>query len=135
MMAALEAARDALAAVPGLAEIAGKRSCAIGLEDGISPAQYPLIRIVPVRIVPGRPYNQRTAEVLIYFGAQIAPSQGMETVLAGLFEMEKAIVDIAKGQGWRYVETIAETTPFEAPKAYKIMGIRVELQAATTAPA
>ena len=135
MMATLEAARDALSAVPGLAQVAGNTSCAIGLEDGISPAQYPLIRIVPVRIVPGRPYHQRTLEALIYFGAQITTSQGLESVFAALFEMEKAIVDVAKAQGWRYLETIAEPNPFEAPKAYKVMGIRVEITAANTAPA
>ena len=60
MMAALEAARDALAAIAGVA------SCKIGLEANISPASYPLIRLVPARITPGRPYGNRTAEVLIY---------------------------------------------------------------------
>lgn len=135
MMAALEAARDALAAVPGLADFDGGKSCKVGLESGISPAQYPLIRVVPVRATPGRPYNQRTVEALVYFAAQIAQSQGLETVLAGLFDMEKAILDIGKAQGWRYLETIAAPNPFEAPQAYQVMGIRFELPSAVTAPA
>ena len=43
MMAALEAVRNALAALPGVT------TCKIGMEDNISPADYPLIRIVPGR--------------------------------------------------------------------------------------
>lgn len=129
MMAALEAARDALAAVPDCA------SCRVGLEDGISPAHYPLIRLVPVRITPGRGYGHRTCEVLVYFGDKLAPSEGLETVLAGLFAMEKAILDIGKAEGWRYIETVAAPNPFEAPKAYQIMGVRMEIPAEVTAPA
>ena len=48
-MTALEAARDALALIAGVA------SCKIGLEANISPADYPLIRVVPSRLTPGRP--------------------------------------------------------------------------------
>lgn len=135
MMAALEAARDALAEIEGLAQIGDEVSCRIGLEADISPAQYPLIRIVPTRVVPGRPYHQRTAEITIIFGAQIADSEGLETVYAGLFDLEAAILAVCKAQGWRYLDTITEPNPFEAPRAYKLLGVRVEMPAANSAPA
>jgi hypothetical protein len=67
-MDTLEAARDALKLITGVA------SCKIGLEPNISPADYPLIRLVPSRLTPGRPYSARTIETLIYFGAQTAKS-------------------------------------------------------------
>jgi hypothetical protein len=48
VMTTLEAARDAMALIAGVA------SCKIGLESNISPADYPLIRVVPSRLTPGR---------------------------------------------------------------------------------
>ena len=41
MMTMLESLRDALAGVPGV------QSCKVGLEDNITPDDYPIIRIVP----------------------------------------------------------------------------------------
>ncbi len=118
MMAALEAARDALATIPGV------RSCAIGLEANISPADYPLVRLVPSRIVPGRPYNGRTAETLVYFGAPIANSEGMEAVYASLFDLEAEILAVLKAQGARYRETITDEDRLDA---YKLMAIRADI--------
>jgi hypothetical protein len=60
MMTALEDLRDALALVPGIA------SCKIGLEANISPADYPMIRIVPSRILDAAALGRRRAEVMIY---------------------------------------------------------------------
>ena len=68
MMAALEAARDALALIPGIT------SCKIGTEDGISPADFPLIRIEPLRVTPGQPYGKRTCEVVVHFGLPVGQS-------------------------------------------------------------
>ena len=62
------AARDALAALNVV------QSCRIGMEAGISPGDYPLVRLVPSRFTPGRPYGNRTCELLVYFGARTANS-------------------------------------------------------------
>ena len=90
MFAVLEAARDALALVPGVA------SCRIGLEQGITAADYPLIRLVPSRITPGRPYNNRTAECLVYFGMDTTAAEagGLEAVYAALFGLEAEIIEL-----------------------------------------
>jgi hypothetical protein len=120
MMTALEAARDALALVDGVA------TCKIGQEANLSPADYPLIRIVPVRITPGRPYNNRTAEVLIYFGMDRGESEdGLEDLYDRLFTMEAAILEVVRTLQGRWVETLTDRD--ELP-AYKIMAIRCELQ-------
>jgi hypothetical protein len=119
MMTALEWARDALAAIPGLA------SCKIGLEANISPASYPMIRLVPSRIVPGKPYGNRTAECFIYFGTQTTNSQGLEAVYANLFDLEAAILDVLKTLKGRYVETLTDEDRLDT---YKLMAVRCELQ-------
>ena len=121
-MTTLEAARDALAVIVGVA------SCKIGLEANISPSDYPLIRLVPSRLTPGRPYGNRTIETLVYFGAQTAKSEGLETVYGDLFDLESAIIAAVQGLGGRYRETIADEDRLDA---YKLMTIRCELTEST----
>lgn len=128
MMAALEAARDALNLCPTLvasqAEEPPRGSCDIGLEANISPADYPMIRLVPSRITAGKPYGGRTGEVLVYFGAPIANSEGMPGVYAGLFTLETEILRVLRGLGGRYIETITDEDRLDT---YKLMAVRVEL--------
>lgn len=122
-MTTLEAARDALALIAGVA------SCKIGLEANISPADYPLIRLVPSRLTPGRAYAGRTVETLIYFGAQTVKSEGLETVYDDLFALESAIIAKVQGLGGRYRETITDEDRLEG--GYKLMTIRCELTEST----
>ncbi|MEY2656188.1 MAG: hypothetical protein RLZZ524_3216 [Pseudomonadota bacterium] len=128
MMAALEAARDALAACPTLvaaaAETPPKGSCRIGLEANISPASYPLVRVVPSRVTPGRPYQGRTIEALLYFGAPTTLSQGLESVYDDLATLEGEMLAVLQDIGGRYVETITDEDRLDA---YKLMVIRCEL--------
>jgi hypothetical protein len=115
---ALNRARDALAAIPNVA------SCKVGLEANISPADYPLIRVVPSRLVPGKPYSRRTIETLIYFGAPTTNSEGLEQVYVDLFAMEQAIVEVVRMLAGRYLETITDEDRLDA---YKLMTVRCEL--------
>lgn len=135
MMATLEAARDALLLCPSIvaaqAATPPKGSCKVGLEANISPADYPLIRLVPSRITPGRPYGNRTGEVMIYFGAPTANSAGLEQVYADLFELEAEILAVVRALGGRYVETVTDEDRLDA---YKLMAARVELTDAVPAP-
>jgi hypothetical protein len=125
MMTTLTAARDALALIDDVA------SCKVGLERNISPADYPLIRIVPVRATPGRPYNGRMAECLIYFGTPIADSEGLEDVYTALFTLEAEILETLKTLQGKYTETVFDEDRLDT---YKLMAIRCELHAANTAP-
>lgn len=111
-----------------LAELDGLSSCQIGLEANISPEHYPLVRLVPARFTPGRPYGNRTCEVLLYFGARIANSQGLEEVYRGLFALETAILGSLRTLGVRYVETITDEDRLDT---YKLMAIRAELTVET----
>jgi hypothetical protein len=119
-MTALTAARDAFATIPGIA------SCKVGLEDAISPADYPMIRVVPDRITPGKPYSNRTAECLVYFGAPTTNAEGLEEVYADLLAIEDAIRGKLAVLGARYVETITDRDELAA---YKLMAVRCELVA------
>lgn len=104
-----------LASVPGIA------SCRIGLEAAITADDYPIIRIVPTRLIPQEVGQRRQMEVLIYFGAPLLEaSDGLEAVYETLLEMEQSIKDVltltvvktARDQGQylktQYVETITD---------------------------
>lgn len=121
MMATLEALRDALAGISGV------QSCKIGVEANISPADYPMIRIVPVRMTAGKPYGHRTAELQILFGARLAASQGLENVYSALLALDAAIIEVLRATGAKYLETITDEDRLDA---YKLMTIRAELAGA-----
>jgi hypothetical protein len=118
MMTALEHARDALDGIVGVA------SCEIGLEANISPVNYPAIRLVPSRVVPGKPYSGRTIETLIYFAAAIANSEGLEAVYQALSDLEAQILTVLRTLSGRYIETLTDE---DRLPAYKVMAIRCEL--------
>ena len=120
MYTTLETLRDAMA------DIDCVKSCKIGIEAGISPADYPLIRIVPIRIVPGRPYDKRTAEVGVYFGDDTSNAEGLETVYQNLLTMESEIIKTIKANNGRYIETITDEDRLDT---YKLMFIRFEIEA------
>ena len=119
MFEVLEALRDALGAITGVA------SCKIGIEANISPADYPLIRLVPVRLIGGKPYNNRTTEVTIYFGADINKSQGLESVYETLFDLEAEIIKVIKANDCVYIETYTDEDRLDT---YKLMYIRCEIK-------
>lgn len=119
MMDVLEAARDSFATIPGV------KSCLIGIEKNISPADYPMIRLVPIRITLGRPYDKRTSETLIYFGMDKSESEGLEDVYAALFDLEAKIIEKIKALDGRVIETLTDEDRLDT---YKLMTIRAELR-------
>ena len=127
MLAVLQTTRAALAAIPGVA------SCKVGLEQGITAADYPLIRLVPSRITPGRPYNNRTVECQIMFGMDITAAEagGLEAVYSALFGLEAEIIERLRSLQHRYIETVTDEDRLDT---YKLMSIRAELVSATPAP-
>ena len=109
-----------------LSDIDGVCSCKIGIEANISPADYPLIRLVPTRLLPGKPYEVRTAEVSVYFGANINDSEGLEVVYEHLLDLEAEIIKTIKAHGGRYLETVTDEDRLDT---YKLMLVRCEIQA------
>lgn len=123
MMPALENAKAALAAIPGLV------SCEIGRKEDVSPNDYPMIQIVPTRITPGAAYAGRTIEAWIYFGVPIEKVDALENVYEGLSELEQQILDILGTIQGQYRETITDQDFFET---YKLAAIRAELSVPDT---
>lgn len=127
MMTELEALRDALGAIAGVA------SCKIGLEENITPADYPLIRIVPSLLADGEVIGRRRADLLVYFGQPIQPfddtpdSGGrvrLEKRYAALFSMEVSIRSVLALHGGYYQETITDEDRLDT---YKMMAVRAQL--------
>lgn len=115
MMTALEAARDELATISGVL------TCKVGMNPDLSPDDFPLIRLVPERITPGKPYGKREAETLIYFGVPLT-SDTLEAGYEALFALEAEIIGKLPAVSGRYVETITDRDELGMP--YKMMAIR-----------
>lgn len=135
MWTELAAARDALADCATIttaqAAIPATGSCKVGIEANISPASYPLIRVVPIRAVPGPPYHGRRIESYVYFGVPIANSSGLEAVYEALSDFEAEILTVLRTLGARIIETITDEDRLDT---YKLMAVRCEIPAANTAP-
>lgn len=118
-MTALGALKTALAAVPGVA------TCKIGMEANMTPADYPMVRIVPSLIRQSGIISQRDTEVLIYFGQPVHEfSAGLEALYEQLFTLEDAILAAAQsapGIYFQWVETIADEDRLDG---YKLMAVR-----------
>jgi hypothetical protein len=120
----LEALRDTLATVPGVA------TCRIGLEANMTPADYPMVRIVPSRGEPAADLggSMRQVQCLIYFGqAQHEFAEGLQAQYEALLAMEAALIDAA--QGLRTAAAIHRETIFDEDRvdAYKLLALRVDL--------
>lgn len=89
------------------------KTCQIGIEPDISPADYPIIRIVPAKAArTDQPLcSRRNYDLLVYFAAALDAFDGMSVVYDALFEIEHEIITrMESGDGFRlrYVETIAD---------------------------
>lgn len=111
--------RNALAAIDGI------QTCKIGLEANMRPEDYPIIRLVPSRIYPGKVFGKRQIELLIYFGKPIHEfEQSLEDLTEELFELEAQILEVLHGTSGMFAEhkdTIADEDRIDA---YKLMAIR-----------
>jgi hypothetical protein len=117
----LTSLRDALATVAGVA------TCKIGLEANMTPADYPMVRIVPSRVANGEVIGRRSVGVLIYFGQPIHEfSSGLEAQWQSLLAMESALLDKAQQTAtFVYSETILDE---DRNEAYTLLAIRGEVQ-------
>jgi hypothetical protein len=64
----------------------------IGLEDTISAADYPIVRICPTSANVGPSVHRREIFVLVYFGVDIDASDGVEACWEALLTIEDEII-------------------------------------------
>ena len=128
IMTKLEELRDQFALIPGI------QTSKIGIEKGMTAADYPMVRIVPTTVGPGDVIGLRAAEVLIYFGKPIeefdeepddAGRVRLEKLYAELFEMEGSIIEALAATGGEYEETLLDEDRIDT---YKLMAIRAVVE-------
>ena len=122
VMTILSSVRGVCAAVPGVA------SCKVGLEANLTPADYPMVHIVPSVVRAGPVSGTREIEALVYFGQPVHEfSGGLEALYTSLMTFEAlllAAIGTAPGVSAYYTETILDEDRVDA---YKLMAMRVRL--------
>lgn len=87
MFTILQNIKSALSAIPGVT------TCKIGIENGISPADYPMIRIVPATGMHGAAMPRKKLSIMIYYGTTVAESDGgLEAVYQALCGLEDQVI-------------------------------------------
>lgn len=116
----LVAIRDTLGQLPDV------KTCRIGIESGLSPDDYPIIRLVPSSLDPASPW--RSMNVLVYYGAPLAEAdQGLEALYEALFGWEERIREalrVGKGYRCKWLETVTDEDRLEH---YKLFASRFEV--------
>lgn len=94
-------------------------STKLGIEPTIVSSDYPLIRVVPVKVQPARKGSPRCMEIMVYFGDKLHDYDGLAAIYDKLCSMEEAIVAaISSGQGWKanHTETVFDEDRLPAYK-------------------
>lgn len=127
----LEALRDLLGAVTW-GDDGEVKTARIGLEAGLSPEDYPIVRVVP-SLLRGSPLEEQTGisglrqtGCLVYFGEPITEADGgLEELYRRLFAMELALIQALPTAG-DYVARWEETiTDEDRVPGYKLLCLRV----------
>lgn len=121
-MVVLEQLRDLLAAVEGVV------TCKIGLEAGMAPEDYPIVRIVPSNSKRSefQMAGLRAHECLIYFGKPITEADsGLEDLYIEIFAMEVALIAVLPAAGDYVVRWLETITDEDRAPGYKMMALRV----------
>lgn len=118
-----------------LSLIEGVNTCKIGIEATISPVDYPIVRIVPTRLIDVS-VTEHKLEVVIYYGRPIHESnEGVSGVLMQLFEMENQIkVALKNGNGYKakFIDTVTDDQDVE--EHFKLFASRFEVMAMKKRP-
>lgn len=113
-----------------LATIAGVATCRIGIESGLSPADYPMIRVVPQSATHAAALTRKKLTAYVFFGVATAESDGgLEDVYEDLCNLEAAIVDkleMSTKYAAQWIETIFDEDILDD---YKIMCAKFEVSA------
>ena len=120
MWAILENIKDALEVIEGVT------TCKIGIENGINPCDYPLIRIVPARGEKATTLCRKKLDILVYYGypTSEADAGSLEAVYQSLCTMEDAVIEAMEGST-DFVATWQDTvTDEDRLEAYKLFASR-----------
>lgn len=114
--------RDWLGAVPGV------KTSRIGLEAGMSPDDYPIVRIVPSKLAADGVIGRRSIEALIYFGQPVDEADGLQQVYGQWLTMEEALIAACgncPGLACLHHETILDE---DRVAGFKMLALRVTVR-------
>lgn len=112
-----------------LAAVSGVVTSKVGIEPMISPADYPLIRVVPTRLSHADALPRRKIDVMIYYGAPVQTFEGMAAVYEALCTMEQEIIAIMENGQGGYLANFEETiTDEDRLETYKLFASRFTVQ-------
>lgn len=114
-----------------LSAISGVATCRIGIENGLSPADYPIIRIVPATARHGEVMTRKKLSVMVYYGAAITEADGgLEAVYAALCSLEQAVISALESAGNPFTAVWQETvTDEDRLEHYKLFVSRFDVVA------
>ena len=118
LMPALQAIQGALSAIPDVAVEIGRRL-------DLSPNDYPMIQIVPIRLFNGK-YGERLLETWIYFSEHTEHVDGMPQLYGSLSALEKQVIDAMSGVQGEWQETITDQ---DTQGVFKEMAARFNVSA------
>ena len=113
-----------------LAKVADVKTCKIGMEHDITPADYPLVRIVPSVLRDGVPRGvARECEALIYFSLNVHEFEdGLEAVYAKMLEFEQQLLAAARAATAVASVVLIETLlDQDENEAFKTMAMKVKI--------
>jgi len=115
MYSILDAIKTKLSAIDGVT------TCKIGIETGLSPADYPIIRIVPSKGEPSETISRNNLQVMIYFGVDLAESdQNLEAVYAALYALETSIINAMQEHNSFFAQWLDTITDEDRLDHYKL---------------
>lgn len=120
----LASVRDALAT------IADVKTCRIGMEAGITPADYPLVRLVPIQLEDGVARSTNNAvEAWVYFGIDCHEFEdGLEALCAKLSAVWVRLMDaMRQTSGVHSVVHVRTVFDEDRVEAFKLFAIRVRI--------
>lgn len=120
----LASVRDALA------EVEDVKTCRIGMEAGITPADYPLVRLVPIQLEDGIARSANNAvEAWVYFGLDCHEFEdGLEALYAKLSAVWLQLMDaMRQASGVHSVTHVRTVFDEDRVEAFKLFAIRVKI--------
>ena len=119
----LTALRDRLASVAGIV------TCRVGIEANMTPADYPMVRIVPSKVSYAVVLGRRKVDCLVYFGTPVHEfSAGLEALYADLLALEALLIDAATSGSTYYGEYLETNADEDRVDGFKLMAMRVVVE-------
>ena len=112
-----------------LATVAGVQTCKIGMEANITPADYPIVRIVPSTVTYSPVIGRRRIDVVVYFGQPIHEfTGGLEALYTSMMALETLLLNAATATPNVYVEYTETVLDEDRVEAYKLMALRLTVE-------